>query len=621
MKSIGKTFAIFLVLLALVLINTIGHLLPTQADFTADRLYTLSPGSRSLLGKIEEPIQLTYYYSSDLAQVPPMFKAYAGRIEAFLRQYVRASNGMIRLQVVNLKPDTSEEEAATRVGIQGQTLRSGEVLYLGLVATQADQTAVIPVFDPNRERLLEYDLTRMIHEIQLLDKPRIGIITQLNLFADFSNPMAMDPRNPPRDAVLIDELRRTFEVERVEGDELPEQLDVLALIHPGPLSEQLAYQVDQFLLSGKPVFVAVDPSNAVQRASMPPQMMFMGGGQTSSNLPRLFPRWGIQFETARVVGDHALAATVETGRGPRLRYPIWLHFREFETDQPTVAALNNVVLIEAGNFSLNPESTLTLTPLLQTSDESGLLDTGALLGRQPDEVGRELRADGLRRNVAGIVRGTFPSAFPDGPPKPADGEEPPPERVAAHRTESASTSTLIMIADADFLTDPYSVQRYQIFGGHQAIQPINDNLALASNLLELLAGSSELLTLRGGGTATRTFTRVEELARAAQEASDERLKQLEQRLEEVNQQLSQLQQQVGDARALVASPEAQAAIERFREQQADLRAERREIRKALREDIEALGLRLGIVNLVPVPLAVALLGFLVLFRRGRRRAA
>jgi len=615
MKSVGKTLAIFLVLVALVLVNVIGHLLTTQADFTADRLYTLSTGSRNLLGKVEEPIQVTFYYSRDLAQVPPMFKAYAGRIEAFLRQYVRASGGKLRLQVVNLKPDTPEEEAATRAGIQGQTLRSGEVLYLGLVATQADQTRVIPVFDPNRERMLEYDISRLLHELQLFDKPRIGILTQLSLFADFSNPMAMDPRNPPRDSVLVEDLRRTFEVERVEGDALPESLDVLALIHPGPVSEAMAYQIDQFLLAGKPVFVAIDPSNVVQRASMPPQMMFMGGGASSSNLPRLLPRWGIEYDATRVVGDHTLAASVNTGRGPIMRYPIWLHLRELAQDQPAVASLNNVVLVEAGSFSLKADSGLELTPLLESTTDSGLLNSATLVGRAPDEISRDLKADGLARTLGGIVRGRFKSAFPAGRP----GEDPEASATSNHLTESKGSSTLLIVADADFLTDAYSVQRYPIFGGYDAIQPINDNLALATNLIELLAGSEDLLSLRGGGTATRTFTRVEEIQRVAQAASDERLAQLERRLEEVNQQLAQLQQQVGDARALIASPEAQAAIEKFRQQQADLRAERREIRKALREDIESLGLRLGLVNLVPVPLAVALLGVIILINRNRRR--
>lgn len=619
MKSLGKTIAIFLVLLALVLVNVIGHLLPTQADFTADRLYTLSPGSHSLLAKIEEPIELTFYYTRDLAEVPPMFKAYVGRIETYLRQYERASGGKVRLKVVNLKPDTPEEEAATRVGIVGQTLRSGEILYLGLVATQADQQQVIPVFDPNRERLLEFDLSRMLHELQMVDKPRLGVLTQMALFADFSNPMAMDPRNPPRDSVLISELRRTFEVERVEGDDLPANLDVLAIIHPGPVSEALAYQIDQFLLSGKPVFAAVDPSNAVQRASTPPQMMMMGGGgPTSSNLPRLLPRWGIEYDSTKLVGDLELAATVSTGRGPQIRYPIWLNFREFAADQPAVATLTNVILVESGSFTIaSDRPQLSLTPLLQSSSESALLATSAALG-DPEALGRSVKPDSLQRTLGGLIRGEFPSAFPDGPPAPAEGEEPA-NPATKHLAASRSSSTLVLIADADFLTDTYSVQRYQIFGGQEAIQPLNDNLALTTNLIEMLAGSDDLLSLRGGGTATRTFRRVEELQQAAQAAADAQLEQLEARLEEVNQQLATLQQQGGDARTLIASPEAQAAIEKFRQQQIDLRSERRQIRKALREDVEALGLRLGVINLVPVPVAVALLGIIVLLQRGRRR--
>ena len=67
---------------------------------------------------------------------------------------------------------------------------------------------------------------------------------------------------------------------------------------------------------------------------------------------------------------------------------------------------------------------------------------------------------------------------------------------------------------------------------------------------------------------------------------------------------------------VILSREQQAEIAKLRKAQSETRRQLKNVRKELTADIDALGLRLKIVNIVLVPVLIALLG---LFRGLRRR--
>ncbi|MCZ2152742.1 MAG: hypothetical protein LC114_02385, partial [Bryobacterales bacterium] len=233
---------------------------------------------------------------------------------------------------------------------------------------------------------------------------------------------------------------------------------------------------------------------------------------------------------------------------------------------------------------------------------------------QPDEVARQITPSG-KKTLAVLITGKFTTAFPDGAPKaepPADAnakEPKPPEPAAAPALkDSTSSSTLFVIADTDWLFDDYSVERFN-FLGTQAARPLNDNLAFASNSLEFLGGSKDLISLRGKGSSVRPFTVVRNLEIEAQKRYQDQLSALESRLSDVQKKLSDLQGKSTEGNRLIATPEVQKAIEDFQTQQATMRGERREIRKALREDIEFLENSLLAINLTAPVILVILFGF------------
>jgi len=622
-----KIPAALLLFAGLVLINYLASSLPVRLDATADSIYSLSPGTKAVLAKVEEPVALELYFSKDASGLPIGYKNYEARVEEMLRQYVRASHGKVTLSVVDPKPDTPAEEKATAAGLSPQVSQAGgEKFFFGLVVTQADQQKTIAAFNPERERFLEYDLSKLIYGVQQLDKPKLGLITSLPLRGTSPQEMQMMMmmrRQPEPSQFVIEEWSQTFNIVTVEATatSLPAGLDVLAVIHPEHLTDQLQFAIDQFLLEGKPVFLAVDPSSEFFKRQGGQQAMF-GGPQpnVSSDLPRLLGAYGIQYDPQKVVADPVNASQVRT-ENDIIRMPTWLTVEKesFNPKSLPTAQLGSATFIDAGSVAPKAGSTLTFTPLVETSAQTGEVPVATMQFAQPDEIAKQSVPSG-KRTIAALVTGKFKSAFPEGAPKEAPGKDEPAKPDAAKETpalkESKSSSTLFIIADTDWLFDDYSVRKFN-FGGETAAEPLNDNLAFASNTAEYLGGSPDLISIRGKGVSIRPFSVVKRMEVDAQQKYQQQLTQLESRIQEVQTKLTQLQGKSTEGNRLVATPEMTKAIEDFRKQSAGMRAERREIRRALREDVDRLENKLLVFNLLASPLLVGAFG--IWFYRARRR--
>lgn len=632
MKTGSKSLAIVLLLVGLVLVNYLASSLPVRVDATAESIYSLSAGTKTMLGKIEEPVSIDLYFTKDASGLPIAYKNYAARVQEMLRQYVRASRGKLTLNVINPRPDTPEEERATASGLTPQVAQQGgEQFFFGLIVTQADQQKTIPAFTPQREQFLEYDLSKLIYSVQQIDKRKLGLISSLPLQGTSPQEMQMMMmmrRQPQPSQMVISELEQSFQIVPVEAAaaELPSGLDVLLVAHPQNVSPKLQYAIDQFLLAGKPVIVAVDPASQHFKRQSNPQQMMMGGGpqNVSSDLPALFKAYGIQYDPQQVVGDLENATQVQTGAGGIARYPIWLSLRgkdAFNSQSMATAQLKSAMFIESGSIAKREGADVTFTPLVETSAQSGTVASMMLQFAQPDDVAKQITPSG-KKTIAALVTGKLKSAFPDGAPKDEpkpDAPAPAPEAPKAkadHLAESKTTSTLFVIADTDWLFDDYSVRKFNFFG-QTAAEPFNDNLAFAANTVEFLGGSQDLISIRGKGTSLRPFDVVRKMEAEAQKQYQTKLTELDGRLQQVQTKLTELQGKKGEGNRLVATPELAKAIEDFQKQQATIRGERREIRRALREDIDRLENRLLVLNLLSTPVAVLLFG--LWFSRNRRK--
>ena len=271
--------AVAVLVLIVLMVASANHRAPLRR-FLTSRLDLYSPsiftrchqarGTR--LAKIDEPITLRFYYSTRLGDAVPSYGVYAQRVRELLDQYVAAAHGKIRLEVYNPQAFSDVEDRAVAFGLKGVPLDAqGEQVYFGLAATNStDDQQVIAFFAPERERFLEYDLTKLVHNLAFPKKTVVGLMTPLPLQGDM---MAMMRGRPSEPMAVIEQLQQLDRVKPLASDidTIPADIDVLMLVHPQKLPDKTLFAIDQFVLKGGKALVFVDPLSELQ-ASHPSQL-------------------------------------------------------------------------------------------------------------------------------------------------------------------------------------------------------------------------------------------------------------------------------------------------------------------------------------------------------------
>ena len=175
--------------------------------------------------------------------------------------------------------------------------------------------------------------------------------------------------------------------------------------------------------------------------------------------------------------------------------------------------------------------------------------------------------------------------------------------------------TAIIVADSDMLADQFWVD-VRDFLGQQVAIPNASNAAFVVNALDNLSGSEALIALRGRGTDDRPFQLVSELRRDAERRYREKEQALTTKLKEVQDQLAKYEN-TGDGGNVLLSESDRQAIDRFRADMLTIRRELREVKRALREDIDRLDgwLRFANIGLVPLLIGIGGGGWALLRRR------
>jgi ABC-type uncharacterized transport system involved in gliding motility auxiliary subunit len=592
-----------------------------RLDLTESRLYSLSDGTQSVLDQLSEPVQLTFYYSRDAAGRYPAVQAYAGRVREVLQTIAARSRGRVRFIEVDPKPFTDEEDRAVQAGVEATPLQEGaDPLYFGLSGANAiDDTRAIPFFNPQREPFLEYELTRLIYELENPDPIRAALITALPLDAG-AEPGPFGP--PRRPNAFAQELGRLMQVEALPQDftEIPADADVLAIIHPAPLSPQQLFAIDQFIMRKGRAFIAIDPVSiaAAEQAGGDPFASPQGPAPTASRLEPLLSQWGVAGSPDVVMDlEGALPVSATDAQGQERPAPQPLFFNipadRLNRDDLTTAWLQRGMNVAApGALSYSERDGVTFTPLATTSGDTMRLPAARVLMRpSPLELLREWVSARRAETIALRVSGVLPSAYASGPPEGAaalDGQ--------AVLARSAAPVELIVVGDADFLIDDLYVTPGQA-------TTFADNGAFAVNAIEMLGGAPELIRLRSRALSNRPMTVIDQMERDAARRIEQRQTQLQQELEAAEQRLQEVQAQgrgsgffAGDLGAELTQDE-RAELERFRARAVEVRGQLRAVQRDLRSGIDQLQALIVFVNVWLGPLLVACAGLFLFWRRQR----
>ena len=590
--------------------------LPLRCDMTAERLYTLSNGSKAVLAQLTEDVTFKYYVSSSSAEMPMAYKTYATQVGNLLKEYERAAGGRIVVETYDPKPDSDAEEWAQRYGIEPQMANPfGSGIYFGIVAVCGDREEALGVLSQKTESTLEYDLTRLVTRVAWPERPVVGVMTALpDVVGGKANPMMMQMgQRPPQGWAAFTELAKDYDVREVPADaeKVDDDVKTLVVLHPKGLSDKALYAIDQFVLRGGKLVAMVDPfSIKDMQSSRQAQNPMMGGmgGDGPSTLGKLFEAWGVKFEEGKIACDLKAATKLNDGRGGVESNPAFLSLgaANMAKGDLIVSGLTNVMFPFAGSLAFEKkEMDLSFEPVITTSkDDSCSTDKMAIqYGGMKNMV-----PDGKERVLAARISGTFKTAFPKGP----DGTN------DVSKALSEGKSSVLVFADSDFLADDFCVRMLKTpFGAIP--QLVNENLTLFSNAMEQFAGREELIGVRSRGASDRPFTVVNELEAEATKKWQAKEAEFQEELQRTRQRISALEREKKDSGGarFVLSKEQHDELVKLRKAQADTSKQLKNVRKELTADIDSLGLRLKTVNIVLMPVVVVLFGLLRGFFRRR----
>jgi ABC-type uncharacterized transport system involved in gliding motility auxiliary subunit len=579
-----------------------------RLDLTENGLYSVSDGTREIIDDLEEPINLYFFFSEKASEDLTALRAYSRRVREMLEEYQLLAGSNIKLHIVDPAPFSEQEDQAAEFGLQSVPVnQSGDALYFGLAGTNAlDGQEVLPFFQPDREAFLEYELTKLIYNLSMTEKPRVALYSELEVEE------GVDPRSfqPTPGWIFMDQLNELFQIDKI--DELsPESIgsaDLLLIVHPGELEEDALYAVDQHVMSGGKLIVFVDP---LAEMVMPGAPGMSAPSGSSSELNRLTATWGVTLREGEVLGDSEVALMVGGANGTPVRHLGILGFtiQYFSGDDIATADLESINFSTAGILDVDEVDGIDAKSLITSSSSAGSIDVVQFqFLNNPAELQQGFQPTGDNYSVAVRLSGRSLSSFPE-----KSGE-------ATHIAETDDLNVVI-VADTDVLADRLWVQ-VQNFFGQQIANAFADNGSFVTNLVENLSGSSALIEVRSRGQFSRPFVVVEELRRLAEAKYLENAEDLQLRLAETERQLSELESARVDDGLLTLSPEQEAALVSFQDEKLRIRKDLRDVRHRLDQDIDQLGGKLKFINilLMPLLLTLALLGIrmLGLMSRGHK---
>ena len=620
-----------------------------RLDLTEHRLYTLSDGTKEILTGLKQPITMKLFYTRTAAMQASdqirYYNNYYTYVKALLEEYEVQADGKVVLEVIDPRPYSQEELAAIRYGLKRFSISEEENFMFGLVVqTQFGVTKTIEFFAPDRQQLVEYDISYLIDTAVTRQKKRLGVLSSLDLIGDtgyMAQMKQMQGQQPKQKWGIIRQLERQYDVTSIPADaDAISDVDFLLVIHPKELPEKTLFAIDQFILKGGRAIVAVDPHCV---ADMPDMNQRMSGQySTTSNLKKLVGNWGLVMPAKTFAGDRKLSVIGSTRSGERPERILGVMKLEgaydcFNSEKPITAQLNEVTMVFPGVLKVNETaskntetSALTYTPLLSTSDMGNTWTVSndlELMNPDYAKFMREFRDGEKPVTMAYLVTGTFKSAFPDGIEvlaEPGDDEnsQQADQEVQAKTgtvtglTESLEPGAVVVLADVDMLSDLVAYQR-TFFG----ISPVGDNGTFLLNALEDLSGSAQLISIRSRGNFKRPFTVVDEIEAAADaETADEETR-IQAKIKGFEQQLNEkIQSLQGDDKGALIS---QTIIEEKKKIELELReAEKqlRDIKMQKRQRVEKLKTQLRNFCTLPGPALILMIAVVLgIYRNAKRR--
>ncbi|MFK8012537.1 MAG: Gldg family protein [Marinicellaceae bacterium] len=595
-------------LLSSVIISQSGLFSRTRIDLTENNLFTLNQGTINILKNIDESVHLKLYYSDEATSNIPQLRTYKNTVVDLLNEMQRYSDSRLEISLIDPKIFSPEEDEASQYGLQALPAgEGGENIFFGLVGENTlDTVEIIPFLQPDRESFLEYDIAQLINSLNNPEKKSITIMSSIQVAAKFDQTTG---ESIPAQ-VFVTQLEKDYDVNHIDSSvtSINDSTDLLMLVHPKDLSNETLFAIDQYVLKGGKLLVFVDPLAQAEVIPPDPQNpMAAFQADKNSDLQKLFQAWKISYDPNKVILDDTYALNIQTRQGARpTRHLAYLAIKDkaFNEDDIIARDLDTINMATAGFFVSE-----NIQPILSSSLMASTVNVNALkFLTDPALLFNDYKADNKNYILAGRLTGEITTAFPEG----IEGSD------MNTMIKLNDNPRVIVFSDVDILFDPMWV-RSQNFFGRSVFSAFADNGNLITNLMDNMAGSPDLINIRGRKNSARPFTKVIEIQKASDKKFREQENVLKQRLVETEEKLNKIQREKGQQDRLIMSQEQEAELRKFQSEKLEVRKKLREVRRSLDKDIQDLGSHLKMINIGLIPLLISLLGVFILWFKPKKR--
>jgi ABC-type uncharacterized transport system involved in gliding motility auxiliary subunit/ABC-type transport system involved in cytochrome c biogenesis permease component len=616
--SAGGVVAMFVLMVGVYIVTST---IKSRFDVTAEKAHTLSPGTKKILSKLDSRITLRFYCTQGDNAMPPVLRTYARRIEDLLAEYRQAANGKLIIEKIDPGPDSEAEDSARLNGIEGQATGpfGSDKIYLGIAVSLLDAKFALPFLPPERQRLLEYDISRAIAGV-VTARPVVGIMSGLPVFGEAPDPLMRPGQHRAADWAFIMELKRDFTLKNVpmNATRIDDDIKVLLVAHPVDISDAAQFAIDQFVLRGGKLLAFLDPHAYFDQKHDRSQNFTIGGDNAAkSSLDKLLKAWGLNMDVNLVAADTSFASrNLQTGDP----MPTLLLVTREGIDENDVATsqIDNLVFPFAGAFTGKPADGLKEDILVKCSANSELVDS-LIATAASEKILRDFKPANLEYPLAVHLTGKFHTAFPG--ERPSSGAASAELPGNTYLKESTDKGEVILISDSDMLNDNVCI-RVQNVMGRPTPQAANGNLNFVQSLVERLTGDNDLISSRARASMSRPFTRVKEMEAKAGKQWQEKIQVLETRQREMDQKIKQLQarNETSGNQSLILSPQQEKELEKYHKGLGEVTRDLKQVRKNLRRETDALEFWTKVVNIAAMPIFVALSGLVLAVVKSRHRA-
>ena len=572
-KSKAQIFLLLIVfVLFIMLTNNIFK--GFRFDLTENKLYTLGDGTLNIINELQDEVTLNYYFSDSLTQDDTYLRAYAKRIKELLEEYELRSKGKIKLNIIDPVPFSDEEDDAMKYGLQGVPSKTKEEnIFFGLVAANRyDSYKIIKFFDPGKEVVIEYEITKVLYSLLDMKKPRIGVMSPLPMFGGYN----FTKNEPTPEWAIIQKIKPLFDVELIdEKTKSFDDFDILFLVHPKKISDKDKKKVLNFYDNKGKILLLYDVYSEADPEFQDPSLPPAGGGIQSSDFKELLDKIGVAINPSKVLLDRKYAIPVTSATSDRpIKHAAILSFpkNSFNKNLNITNKLSSLTSAFSGSIE-NTNMSNKFTTLIASSDDSSITeknvfrylpDPSVLLDKYEPTVETEI--------FAGLIQNENKQA--------------------------------IVIADAD-ITANYLWVRVQDFYGEQVLVPWASNGDLIINSLDYLSGGNTLASITSRESFSRPFSVVEDLKLTAEKVFNTEEARLQSKLVQLQSKNSEL------------TDKNSVDYNSFQQELLKVRKELRDVRRNLNKDIDNLGSTLKFINIFLMPILLTI--FIVVFSTYRKK--